>query len=59
MLESLFGRVAGQETPTQVSKYCEIFKNTYFQEHLQNDSVWLYLLCRELSKISKRFKDFV
>ena len=35
MLESLFSRV--KKTPTQVfcCKYCEIFKNTYFEEHLQ------------------------
>ena len=44
MLGSLFNKVAGlkacnfiKETPTQVvfCEYCEIFKNTYFEEHLQ------------------------
>ena len=44
VLGSLFNKVAGlkacnfiEETPTQVvfCEYCEIFKNTYFEEHLQ------------------------
>ena len=39
MLESLFDNVAGLQawTPTQVfsCEYCEILKNTYFEEHLQ------------------------
>ena len=40
MLESLLNKVKGlqnKETPTQVfsCEYCEIFKNTYFEEHLQ------------------------
>ena len=46
MLGSLFSKIAGpkatnnfikKETPTQVFffKYCEIFKNTYFEEHLR------------------------
>ena len=45
VLESLFNKVAGhnglqlyeKETPTQVlcCEYCEIFKNTYFEEHLR------------------------
>ena len=45
MLEALFSKVASpkaynfnkKETPTQVftCEYCEIFKNTYFEEHLQ------------------------
>ena len=42
-MESLFNNVAGltscnyKETPTQVFSYgiCEIFKNTYFEEHLR------------------------
>ena len=37
MLESLFHKVAGlKETPTQVfcNEICEIFKNTFFTEHL-------------------------
>ena len=35
MLESLFNKVVDL-TPTQVfsRKYCEIFKNTYFEEYL-------------------------
>ena len=48
MLESLFNKVASlkaylKETPTQVFsfKYCEIFKNTYLEEHLEPAaSVW-------------------
>ena len=37
MLESLYNKVEGLETLTQVfsSKYCEIFRSTYFEEHLQ------------------------
>ena len=44
MLEFLFNKVAGlqgckfiKKTPTQVfsREYCEIFKNTYFEEHLR------------------------
>ena len=42
VLESLFNKVAGlqacnKETPTQVfsCEYCEIFKNTYFEERLR------------------------
>ena len=45
MLESLFNKVAGlqvcnfikKETLAQVfsCEFCEIFKNTYFEEHLQ------------------------
>ena len=35
VLESLFNKL--KETPTQVvfCEYCEIFKNTYFEDHLQ------------------------
>ena len=35
MLESLFNKL--KETPTQLvfCEYCEIFKNTYFEDHLQ------------------------
>ena len=35
VLESLFNKL--KETPTQVvfCEYCEIFKNTYFEEKLQ------------------------
>ena len=35
VLESLFNKVAG--TPTQVfsCEICEIFKNTYFEEHMR------------------------
>ena len=42
MSESLINKVVGlhfikKETPTQVffCEYCEIFKNTYFEKHLQ------------------------
>ena len=44
MLESLFNKVAAfwpatllKETPTQVFsfEYCDIIKNTYFEEHLR------------------------
>ena len=44
MLESLFDKVASlglqlyqKETPTQVfsCEYCELFKNNYFEKHLQ------------------------
>ena len=45
MLESLFNKVIGlqawnffkKETPTQVfsCEICEIYKNTYFEEHLR------------------------
>ena len=38
MLESLFNKVAGQLAgPTQMflCEICEIFKNTYFEEHLR------------------------
>ena len=45
MLECLFNNVAGlrpatlkkKETPTQVlsSEFCEIFKNTYFEEYMR------------------------
>ena len=45
MLQCLFNKVKGlqarnfikKETPAQVisCEYCEIFKNTYFEEHLQ------------------------
>ena len=36
MLEAPFHKVYKKETPTQVfsSEYCEIFKKTYFEEHL-------------------------
>ena len=45
MLESLFNKVAGlKETPTQVysCEYYEIFKNSFFTEH-----VWWLLLGTE------------
>ena len=38
MLESRFNKVADlKETPTQLffCKYCEIFRNNYFEEHLR------------------------
>ena len=37
MLESLFNKVADLKAPPQVfsCEYCEIFKNTYFEEHLR------------------------
>ena len=37
VLESFFNKVTDLQTPTQVfsCEYCEIFKNTYFEEHLQ------------------------
>ena len=45
MLQCLFNKVKGlqarnfikKETPAQVisCEYCEVFKNTYFEEHLQ------------------------
>ena len=37
MLGSLFNKVAGLKAATQVifCEYCEIFKNNYFEEHLQ------------------------
>ena len=47
MLKSLFHKVTGlktyifiKETPTQVfyCEYCEIFKNTYFKEHLSTNA---------------------
>ena len=46
MLESLFDKVAilKMQTLTQVfsSEFCEIFKDTFFKEHLQaNPSVFL------------------
>ena len=33
-----------KNTPTQVfsSEYCEIFKNTYFEEHLLSEQLLLY-----------------
>ena len=36
VLESVFNKVAGLETPTQVlcCEYCEIFKNTFFEIQL-------------------------
>ena len=39
MLESLF-----KETPTNLffCKCCEIFKNTYFEDHLQIDTVTIF-----------------
>ena len=50
MLESLFNEVAGlqlyqKETPTEVfsCEFCEIFKNTFFREHLR----WLLLSIHE------------
>ena len=41
MLGSLFDKVAGLETPTQVfsCEICEIFKNTYSEENIR----WLLL----------------
>ena len=47
MLESLFNKVAANQvchftkkTPTQMfsCEICEIFKNTYFEEHLPTDA---------------------
>ena len=36
VLESLYNKVAGLQTPTQVfsCEYCEIYKNSYFEEDL-------------------------
>ena len=62
MLKSLFNKVAGlkacnfikKDTSTQVfsSEYCEIFKKSYFQEHLRTAaSVFSTLLCNVLKNI--------
>ena len=53
VLESLFNEVSGlrtatllKETPTQVfsCEYYQIFKNIYFEEHLQTAASKLFLL---------------
>ena len=55
VLKSLYNKVAGpslglqlcrKETPAQVFyfKFCEIFKNTYFVEHLRGAAFWNFLV---------------
>ena len=51
MLKYLFNKVVGHQTPTKVffCEYCEIFKNSFFKEHL-----WSLLL----SNVAKNFAKF-
>ena len=51
MLESLSNKVA--DTPTQVfsCEYCEIFKNTYFEKHLQTAG------CRKRKKVWESMRE--
>ena len=64
MLESLFNKVEGlglqlysKETPTQMlsCKICDIFKNTYFEEHLRMSASVTYELILALIHIRAMF----
>ena len=40
VLESLFNKVAGLKAEVLSCKYFEIFKSTYFEEHLRTSALW-------------------
>ena len=58
-LESLFNKVTAKETPRQMfcSEYCESFKNTYFQEHLQTTGSLLMKAFCDLVKGDTNLKN--
>ena len=58
MCWSLFYKVTGLQAPAQVfsSKYCKIFKNTHFEEHLRTGASVTFLSWINES-VSMRFED--
>ena len=60
MLESLL-QLYSKETPTQVFYCCDIFKNTYFEEHLRKaaSELTLEIDCVELCFWTVAFKTVV
>ena len=60
-----FQKIAGsvtysKQTPTQVfsCEYFEIFKNTYFEEHLRKTAFVSVILFKKLRKFEKLFSSF-
>ena len=50
-----------KETPTQVFSFeiCQIYKNTYFEEHLQTAaSAWLYITAKHVLKVGSESTSF-
>ena len=55
LLECLFNKVEGLMAPTQAfsCEYCEIFKNTYVEEHLLTGASIFFPLSEEISHFTK------